>query len=133
MQDILGFEGLYAISEDGRVWSHNKKWNSGNGGFVYHNGKFLKLKPKHGGYLDVILRKNKKVYKFSVHRLVAQAFIPEKDLTKQVHHKNGDPSDNRVENLEWLTQSENLKERDKKIGYIPCPTCGKPQKQKMAI
>lgn len=68
------------------------------------------LKPvKHPrGYLRVALYKNKKPYFFSVHRLVAINFINNPENKKTVNHINGDKTNNKVENLEWLTYRENM-------------------------
>ena len=70
------------------------------------------LKPckfKNSGYLYVDLCVNSKKHRFLIHRLVAQAFLKNINEKKQVNHKNGDKSDNRLSNLEWSTSSENQK------------------------
>lgn len=61
------------------------------------------------GYLGVVLCKNGKTKLIAVHRLVAMHFIPNPENKPQVNHKNGVKNDNAAENLEWVTQSENMK------------------------
>lgn len=95
-RDIDGYEGLYQVSNFGRVKSFQK-------------GTVRILKPAiNRKWLFVVLCKNggKKIFK--VHRLVAMAFIPNPDGKPQVNHIDGNPQNNHVDNLEWCTPSENM-------------------------
>jgi len=99
-KDIIGFEDLYSIYSDGRIFSKPKPLSRGN--------KFIGLKPSKGNwYVNVVLIKNNKKYLMSVHTLVATHFIPNPNDKPQVNHKDGDKSNNDVNNLEWCTASEN--------------------------
>lgn len=101
-KDIKGYEGLYQVSNMGRIKSL--------GNDKTRKEKILSLKPNNKGYIRVYLCKNGKRKHFSVHRLVAEAFLPNPDNLPVVNHKIDDfehRSDNRVENLEWCTVEYN--------------------------
>lgn len=96
---IKDYEGLYEISSNGRVKSLN--YNK--------TGREQILKPikNRFGYLQIILNQNGKKKHFSVHRLVAQAFISNIENKPCINHKDEDKTNNKVENLEWCTVSYN--------------------------
>ena len=95
-KDIVGFEGLYQISNYGRVLS------------FHHGGhKYLSLKNYSGGYLSVSLSNKKKKAKGWVHRLVAESFVGKPVGNVQVNHKDLNKQNNHVDNLEWVTSREN--------------------------
>jgi len=95
--DIVGFVGKYQISNYGRVKSIKRK---------YAGEKILKLQIDKNGYHRVSL-KNGKSYYLPVHRLVAQAFIPNPDNLPCVNHKDENKQNNCVDNLEWCTVAYN--------------------------
>lgn len=103
-KDIEGYEGCYQVSSLGRIKSLSRKKPLRNGHFCYSTEKILNQSDRRG-YACVVLSKTK-AKPFSVHRLVANAFVPNTENKKTVNHKNGDKKDNRVSNLEWATQSE---------------------------
>lgn len=107
-KDVKGFEGLYQISEDGRVKSLSREVKGRYG--APRRLKERELKPwEASGYLRVTLIKDGKEYYPSIHRMVAEAFIPKLADKDCVNHKDGDKKNNNVSNLEWCSQSENLR------------------------
>jgi len=100
---------MYEVSNTGNVRSvdrqvsTNIKFNTSR----IIKGKTLNMNLKHTGYYSVDLCKNGKVKTESVHRLVAIAFIPNPNSSKVVNHINGIKTDNRVENLEWVSYKDN--------------------------
>ena len=107
---VVGFEDLYEVSSMGRVrciGRYVKKMNNGVMVNAYYTPRILCQRYVPEGYLLVNLNKGKNQLSFRVHRLVAQAFIPNPDNKPFINHINGNPDDNRVENLEWCTPSEN--------------------------
>lgn len=104
-KDIEGYEGLYQISNTGLVKSFKKCQGRG-----YYNTPFHFLKPSlsTNGYYDVTLYKEpKNRHKVLVHKLVAQAFIPNPDNHPCVNHKDENKLNNNVNNLEWCTYGYN--------------------------
>lgn len=109
-KDIKGFEDFYQINDKGEIRSKDRYVH-----FKYkdrfYKGKIKKQQIGTNGYKIVKLYKNdKKKYTYSVHRLVAEAFLEKPSYAECVNHKNGNKLDNRVENLEWCTYSYNNKE-----------------------
>ena len=94
MKDIKGYEGLYAITSCGRVWS-------------YRSNKFLTPQPHNDGYLQVGLKVNGKTKMFLIHRLVAEAYIPNPLGLPMVNHKDEGKSHNWINNLEWCDNKYN--------------------------
>jgi hypothetical protein len=90
MKDIPGYEGLYSATTDGQIWSHKSK-------------KFLKpyTVGTYKKYLGVKLVKNGKAKSYRVHRLVAMTYLPNPDNLPQINHKDENPQNNCLENLEW--------------------------------
>lgn len=96
-KDIKGYDGKYQVSNCGRVRRLRKTVPP----------RILKLQPSHNGYLQATLFRDGKPKHLLVHRLVAQAFIGNPEGKSCVNHINGIKTDNRADNLEWVTHAEN--------------------------
>lgn len=105
-KDIEGYEGLYQVSNMGNVKSLTHFRNNGSGGYI-QKSKILKFGKNGKGYLSVNLCKFGYSKQHSIHRLVAEAFIPNPDNNPEVDHIDTNPSNNMVENLRWVTHKEN--------------------------
>ena len=109
-KDIIGYEGLYQVSNKGRVKSL-QRFVIGKGNGLYPIAeRILKFKPRKDNYKVVDLFKNSKSKSYKVHRLVAIAFIPNPNNYPMVLHIDHNRENNNIENLEWGTQSENMQQ-----------------------
>ena len=105
---IPGYEGYYEVSNLGRVKSLDREHITSNGKHRSIKGRMLKLNLSQE-YANVELNKEGHPHVYSVHRLVAMTFIPNPENKQTVNHKDGDKLNNVVDNLEWMTWSENNK------------------------
>ena len=103
-QDVLGFEELYQVSSFGNVRTIKK------------GEAEMSQQENRNGYMTVHLRDKGVERRAMVHRLVAEAFIPNPNGFRDVNHKNGDKSDNRVENLEWTSHADNMTHSFRELG-----------------
>lgn len=112
---IENYEGLYQISNLGRI-KNNKN-------------RIMKQKPSKDGYVRILLYKQGKYTSKYVHILVAKAFIPNPQNKEEVNHIDANKSNNRIDNLEWVTKKENNYHAVKMHLKPICPTYGKHGKE----
>ena len=108
--DVVGYEGLYMVSNLGRV----KRVGKSCGARV---GRIMKPIESTNKYIQVCLSRNSRPRIFRVHRLVAEAFLPKVDGKEYVNHIDGNRANNMVSNLEWCTASENAHHKYDVLGY----------------
>ena len=105
MKDIKGYEGLYAITSCGKVWSYRSK-------------RFLNPSKQSTGYLAVSLCKDGTRKSYTIHRLVAEVYLPNPNNLPQVNHKDENKTHNYINNLEWCDSTYNINygTRNKRVG-----------------
>lgn len=108
--EIKGYEGRYEIYPDGRIFTKGNRFNG-------YKVAEMKVKTGNLGYIQVTLSKDGKQWTHLVHRLVAEAFVPNPNGYPQVNHKDGVRSNNNANNLEWVSASQNRKHA------VKCPNC----------
>lgn len=108
-KDIVGYEGLYQVSNLGRVKSLDRYVGHNKGGKRLYKGSIIKQGLCKQGYYIVQLCKNNKAKTKRVNRLVAQAFLDNPNNLPQVNHIDKNKYNNKVENLEWITSKDNTR------------------------
>jgi|LakMenE18May11ns_1017448.scaffolds.fasta_scaffold9683875_2 hypothetical protein len=109
-KSVIGYEGFYEVSNQGRVRSVDRfvmQVINGVQTKCLYKGRILKFTNDNSGYPMVTLSALGKIKTFRIHRLVADVFIENPESKKTVNHINAIKTDNRIENLEWATQLEN--------------------------
>lgn len=107
LKGIVEYGNYYEVSNLGRVRSIDRRVNSRNGKRLV-KGQILKQWIDKDGYCRVTLNLNQRKKHYGIHRLVALSFIKNPENKPQVNHKDGNKQNNRVDNLEWLTNKENV-------------------------
>lgn len=106
---IIGHEGQYQVSNKGRIRSIDREFIRSNGRVMKLKSKIMKLNITSEGYVGITLHLKGKNKSYRVHRLVAQAFISNKENKETVNHKDCNKQNNKVSNLEWNSVLENVR------------------------
>ena len=94
MKDVVGYEGLYAVTPEGEVYSYKRK-------------RFMKPSTDSEGYLKVSLYNDNEKKNYYVHRLVGEAYIPNSEIQPQINHRDENKANNCLQNLEWCDSKYN--------------------------
>ena len=116
-EDLIGYVGYYKISDLGRVLSLDRKIICTNGRKMVYKGKILQNHIGKRGYYVTDVKVDLVRKTFTIHRLIAINFIPNPLNKKQVNHKDSNPLNNSINNLEWVTNLENSCHRVKSRNY----------------
>ena len=130
-KEIKGYEGRYIISNYGEIISLPR--------YKQNNSKLQYVEPKEiaryvnskNGYVYVQLWNNATYKNIRLHKLVAQNFIPNKDNKLQINHIDGNKQNNRVDNLEWANDKEQMKHCKEKLGWNPHHTTNRKRRKVM--
>jgi hypothetical protein len=132
-KDVVGWEGIYLVSDIGNIRSLERKIASGNKSGRLIKGRIRKLLITEGKYISINLidKANSRSTRNSVHVFVAKAFIDNPINLTEVNHKDGNKHNNKVDNLEWCTRKENVKHA-KDTGLLRPRKFSEKQKLEMA-
>lgn len=108
-KDIVDYEGLYQVSNLGRIKTLSKNKVTPDGRVGKTKEKIMQINHNNWGYCTIALSKKGKKKRFRIHRLVAEAFIDNPNNYKEINHIDCNKDNNKVENLEWCTRSYNVK------------------------
>ena len=113
---VAGYEGMYDVSSLGRVCSLDRCRVGDHGAPTRVHGRILSQRLGNSGYPTVWLSRDAKARAFSVHRLVAIAFLDRDASRAEVNHKDGDKTNNAASNLEWVSRGENVTHAYRTVG-----------------
>ncbi len=108
-RDVPSFMGVLQASNMGRIKRLPRYRNTKNGGRAYMLEKILAQTISTYGYYKICISIDNKVHHLSAHRLIAEAFVPNPNIQHQINHINGIKTDNSIENLEWVSLTENIR------------------------
>lgn len=117
-KSIPGYEGYYEASNHGRIRSVERYVEHNYGGLAKKKSRILKPDSTTGGYYSIRLHKENRSYKTQLGRLVLMAFTGKRPRKLECNHVDGDKHNNCIENLEWVTRSENHRHKYDVLGYV---------------